>query len=162
MKDPQKTLPFLSYGDATKNAINYISHILQRSTTQPRSQILPLPPMLPQTQSENLQLKNIPRITVPALRVEPVSQPPRVQTHQSTPTPPQRVQQATSHRLDQDPNPRIKKFTKYLKTPQIPYSRKTQEAPRQVHHRLRRSLCNFRKNSAFKQHRTLFPTIYSN
>ena len=45
MKDPLKTLPFLSYGDATKNVINQISHILHRSTYQPRLQILPLPPL---------------------------------------------------------------------------------------------------------------------
>ena len=37
-----KTLPFLFYGDATKNTINNISHILHRSTSKPRSQILTL------------------------------------------------------------------------------------------------------------------------
>ena len=81
MKDTPKTLPFLSYGDATKNAINNIFHILQRSTYQPRLQILSLPPMLPQSQSENPQLQNISSITVPAQRMEPILQPPRVQTH---------------------------------------------------------------------------------
>ena len=35
MKNPTKKLPFLSYVDATKNAINKIAHILHRSTSQP-------------------------------------------------------------------------------------------------------------------------------
>ena len=73
MKGPSKKILFFSYGDATKNAINQIDHIFHRSTSQPRLQILPLPPMLPQPQSENLQLQNIPSIPVPYLRVEPVS-----------------------------------------------------------------------------------------
>ena len=47
MKDPLKTLPLLSYGNATKNAINQIAHILNRSKYQPRLQILPLPHLLP-------------------------------------------------------------------------------------------------------------------
>ena len=47
MKDPPKTLPFLSYGDATKKSINHIAHILQRRTAQTRIKILPLLPMLP-------------------------------------------------------------------------------------------------------------------
>ena len=80
-KYPLKTLPFFSYGDA-KIMINHIAHILQRSTSQTRLQILPLPPMLPQTKSENLQLQNIPSILVPAPRVEPFYQYLRVKTHQ--------------------------------------------------------------------------------
>ena len=47
MKDPPKTLPFFSCGDATKNTINQIVDILQRSTSQTRIQILPLPSTLP-------------------------------------------------------------------------------------------------------------------
>ena len=47
MKYHPKTPPFLSYVEATKNAINRISHILRRNTSQPRLKILPLPPMLP-------------------------------------------------------------------------------------------------------------------
>ena len=66
MKKPPKTLTFLSCGDATKNAINQIAHILHRSTSKPRLQILPLPPLLPQAQSENIQLQNIPSIPVPS------------------------------------------------------------------------------------------------
>ena len=68
-KDPPITLPLLSYGDATKNAINNIAQILQRSTSQPHLQNLPVPPLLTQTQSENLQLQNIPSIPVPSPRV---------------------------------------------------------------------------------------------
>ena len=56
-KDPPNTLTFLSYGDATKNVINQISHILKISTSQPRLQILPLPLILPQTQSEIFNFK---------------------------------------------------------------------------------------------------------
>ena len=154
------TLPFLSYSDATKHEINQISHILKRSTSQPCLQILLLPPMLSQTKSENIQLQNIPSIPVPAPRVEPFFQPPRGQTHQYEPIPPTREKLSTPPSLDPHPNPLIKKITKYLKTPQIPKSRKTQAAPRKVQHQLRRSLCNFRKISAPKQHRTLLPTIY--
>ena len=94
-KTPPKKITLLSYGYATKNAINQIFHILHRNTYQPHLQILPLPPMLPQTQSENLQLQNIPSIPVPALMVELVSQPPIVQTHQSLPTSPTRLHRFT-------------------------------------------------------------------
>ena len=41
IKDTPKKFSFLSYGDATKNSINHIAHILQQSTTQPRLPILP-------------------------------------------------------------------------------------------------------------------------
>ena len=90
MKDPSKTLPFLSYGGATKNAINQIFHIWQRSTSQTRLQIFPLPPMLPKSQNENIQHQKIIITPAPAPRVEPVSQRPRVQTQDSAPTPPPR------------------------------------------------------------------------
>ena len=35
LKDPPKTISFLSYGNETKNAINQIAHIFQRSIAQP-------------------------------------------------------------------------------------------------------------------------------
>ena len=35
LQDPPKTLPFLAYGDDTKNAITKIAHLLQRGVTQP-------------------------------------------------------------------------------------------------------------------------------
>ena len=98
------------YGDATKNAINQIPHILQRIISQPHLQILPLPPMLPQTQSGNLQLQNIPSIPVPDPRVEPVFQPMRVQMYQLATTPPTMAHPSTSPSLDPHPNPWIKKF----------------------------------------------------
>ena len=123
MKYPPKTLPLLSYGDA-KQIINHIVHILH-TTSQPRLQILPLPPLLPQTQSENLQVQNIPSMPVPALMMEPFLQTPRVQIIQSAPTPPPIMQPSTSLSLDPDPNPWNKKITKYLKSPQIPKARKT-------------------------------------
>ena len=146
MKNPLNTLPFLSYGDAKKNAINQISHIFHRSTYQPHLQILPLPILLPQTQNKNLQLQNIPIIPVPDPRLEPVLKPPRVQLIQPAPIPPTILQPSTSPSLDPDPNPWIRKFTKYLKSPQIPKSRKTQAAPWQVQHRLCHSPRNFKQN----------------
>ena len=54
LKDPPNTLPLFYYGDATKNVTNQISHILQRSIAQPCLKILPLPPMLPQSQNKSL------------------------------------------------------------------------------------------------------------
>ena len=36
LRDPLNTLPFLYYGDASKNTINRIAHILQRSTDHHR------------------------------------------------------------------------------------------------------------------------------
>ena len=78
IKDPPKTLPFLSYGDATKNVINKISRILQRSTARPCLQILPFPPILPQSQNKNIVPPKITSNPAPAPRVEPSAQPPRV------------------------------------------------------------------------------------
>ena len=129
-KNPSKTLTFLLYCDATKNEINQIYHILHRSTYQPHLQNLPLPPLLTQTQNENFQLQNIPRIPVPDPRVELVSQPTRVQLLQPAPTPPPGLQTSPPPSLDPYPNPWIKKFTTYLKSPQITESSKTQTAPR--------------------------------
>ena len=86
MKKKLKTLPFLSYGDATKYAIHKIAYILQRITYQPHIQILLLPPMLPQSQNENLQPPKITIIPAPYPRVELVLQPPRVQAQDSEPT----------------------------------------------------------------------------
>ena len=90
----------MSYGDAIKNEINQIAHIFQRSTAQLRIQILPLPPMLPQSQNENLQPPEITSIPPPDPRVEPVSKSPRVKTQESAPTPPPRDQSYTSPSLD--------------------------------------------------------------
>ena len=146
MKNLPKTLPLLWYGDATKNVINQISHILHRSTPQPCLQILPLPPLLPQTQNVNFQDQTIPSISVASPRVGPVSQPLRVKLNQLLPTPPPIIQLYTSPSLDPDPNPWIKKISKCLKSPQIPKARETQAAPRQVQHRLCLSSLNFRKN----------------
>ena len=56
MKDPPKTLPFFYYV-YTKKGINIFLHILNRSTSQPRLQILPLQPLLPHTQSEKFNFK---------------------------------------------------------------------------------------------------------
>ena len=100
IKDRPKTLHLLYYGDATKNVINNIAQILHRSTSQPRLQILPLPPLLTQTQSENIKLQNIPSIPVPAPRVESILQPPRVKIFKSAPTRPPILHHYTSPSLD--------------------------------------------------------------
>ena len=99
MSDHPKTLTFFPYGDATQNAINQISHNQQISTDQPRIQNLPLPPMLPQNQNENLQPPKITSITAPFPRVKPVLLPPRVQTQKSAPTRPPRQQPSKSPRF---------------------------------------------------------------
>ena len=87
MKKPLNILPFLSYVDAKKNAINQISHILHINTSQPRVQILPLLPLLPQTQNETYQDQNTLSIPVAAPRVEPVLQPLTLQLLQTAPLP---------------------------------------------------------------------------
>ena len=86
IKDPTKTINFLSYGDATKNVMNQIAHILQRSTDQHSLKILPLPPMLPHTQNQNIPPQKIASTPASSLRVEPFVQPPRVQEIPSSPT----------------------------------------------------------------------------
>ena len=101
--------------------------------------------MIPQTQSENLQLQNILSITVPAPRVEPILQPPRVKMHKSAPPSSPRAQPSKSPSLDPHPNPWIKIVSKYLKTPQIPKARKTQAAPQQTQHCLLRPPGKFRQ-----------------
>ena len=79
MKYPLKTLPLFHYVNATKNAINQIDHILQRITSQACLQNLPLHPMLPQSQNENIQHQQIISTSAPA---------PRVKTQELEPIPP--------------------------------------------------------------------------
>ena len=66
------TLPFLSYVDTTKTVINQILQIFQRSTFQPHLKTFPLPPILPQSQNDNIQHQNIISTPAPAPRLEPV------------------------------------------------------------------------------------------
>ena len=132
---------------------------MHRSTYQLLLQILSLPPLQLQTQSENIQLQNIPSIPVPATRVEPVLQPPRVKIIQSAPTPPPRLQPSTSPSFDTNINPWIKNL-------QNVWSHLS--SPKPGKHR--RHLCKFytvyaatratlEKLSAPKQLSTLSPTI---
>ena len=109
-KDPRRHLIYCLMAMQQKNAINQIDHIFHRSISQPRLKNLPLPPLLPQNQSENLQLKNIPSIPVPALRLELVFKTLRLQIIQSSHTLPPRLQPSTSSSLDPYPNPWIKKL----------------------------------------------------
>ena len=69
IKYPLKTLILLSYSDATKNASNHIAHIFHRSTAQPRLQILPFPPIIPQSQNKNILLPKIISPPAPSPRV---------------------------------------------------------------------------------------------
>ena len=89
---PPEDTPFLVlWRCKNKKEINQIARILQRSTSQPRLQILPLPPMLPQSQNENIQHQKIISTPAPDLRVEPVFQPPGVKKVFSTHTASNRV-----------------------------------------------------------------------
>ena len=104
------TLPFLSYVDTTKTVINQILQIFQRSTSQPHLKKIPLPPMLPQSQNENIQHQKIISTSAPDLRVEPVFQPMRVLTFGSEHPHPPRYQPSTYLSLDPHSNPWIKIF----------------------------------------------------
>ena len=131
IKYPPKTLPFLSYGDATKKSINHIAHILQRSIAQPRSPILPLPSMLPQSHTPYPSPVIITHTDAPAPRVEPVVQPLRVQTHVTYPISPTRVQHSPSPRLDSFTNPCIKIVYKKKENPHIIPTKQKQASSRQ-------------------------------
>ena len=129
MKYPSNTLTFLFYGYETKKSINHIAHILQRSTSQPRLQIIPLHPMLPQSQAKNIQHQNVIRTPAPAPRVEQVLQPPRVLTQESAHKQHPRYQTSTPPRLDPHSNPCIRRFKRYKKTPQIIKSKNNKRHP---------------------------------
>ena len=60
--------------------IGQIYCILQQSTAQPCFQILPLPPMLPQSQIQNISPPKTTNTPALAPRVEPVVKPLRVKT----------------------------------------------------------------------------------
>jgi hypothetical protein len=94
LQDPPKTLPFLSYGDATKNAVTKIAQLLQRSVPQPRLPIPPLVPLVTQPASA------LPR--VPPVLPSPVDSP-RVQTNVPVP----RVQVYAPFQSIQPPNTRV-------------------------------------------------------
>ena len=83
--------------------------------------------MLPQSQNANFQPPEIASILPPALRVEPVFQPRRLQTQESAPTlsPIEKPYKPPSL----DIIPLILKITKYKKIPQILKTRKTKAAP---------------------------------
>ena len=95
LKDPPKTLPFLSYGDATKNSATNIAQLLQRSVPQPRLPVMSLDPLFPLTNQPVSALPRLPTVlpspvvsprvqsTVPAPRVHdyaPVQPTPRLST----------------------------------------------------------------------------------
>ena len=111
MKYPLKKVLLLYYGVATRNAINQISHILHRSTSQPRLQIYPYHQCYHRLRVKISYFK-ISQHTSTISEGKPLFKPPRVQKLQSSPTPPPRLQPYTSPSLDPHKNPWIKKSTK--------------------------------------------------
>ena len=99
-KRPPKEIWFIGLWVFNKNSINQISHILQRSTSQPLLQNLPLPPMLSQSQNQNLLPPNIPKIPVPAPRVDRAVKPLMVQTQKKAPTSSLKLKHSTYPSLD--------------------------------------------------------------
>ena len=97
-----------------------------------------MPTILPQSQNKNLLPSNITNTSSPTPRVEPVVQPPRVQTLMTSPTSPPNVKPSTPPRSDQHSNPRIEK-PKIKKIPQILPTKQNQAAPQKFQHGLRRS-----------------------
>ena len=93
-----------------KKKINHIVHILQRSTAHPHLKMLPLPPMLLQSHTQDISPDIITHPDAPYMRVEQVVQPPRVNTTRTSPTSPPRVQHTPSPRPDPFTNPWIKTF----------------------------------------------------
>ena len=136
IQDPPKTLPFLSYGDATKNAINHIAHILQRSTAQPWLSILPLALILPQVQTQTPFPNLIICPDAPSPRVVTDLKPLRVQLSKPVPIAPLRVKDAPSTSIDTHTNPFIEVvYNSNNNTPSIKTKTKT-DLPHQVQHRL--------------------------
>ena len=160
IKYPPKTPNFFSYGDATKNEINQITHIFQRSTAQHRINILPLPLMLPQSQNENLQPPKITSIPTLSPRVEPVMHSPRFQTQESAPTPPPREQPSTSPSLGTYSNAWIKKFQNIRRYPRFSKPGKHKRHPGKLSISYAVTRANLGHISAPKQNSTLFPTLY--
>ena len=79
LQDPPKTLPFLAYGNDTKNAITKIAHLLQQSVTQPQLPLIPVTPLGPRTTQPVSALSRFPMVLPP-----PVASP-RVQSTVSAP-----------------------------------------------------------------------------
>ena len=92
IQDPPKTLPFLAYGDDTKNAITKIAHLLQRSVTHPRFPLIPVTPMGPRTKQPVSALSRLPTLLTSAVaspRVQSTVPAPRVHDYAPVqPTPP--------------------------------------------------------------------------
>ena len=118
LKYPPKQFPFLSYVNATKNTINQIAHILQKIIAQPRLQILPLTPMLSQSQNKNPLPPKITSTTEPAPRLELFDQPLKVKRLEPASATHPRVQPSTTPSLDSHANPWTKDFLKNKKIPQ--------------------------------------------
>ena len=84
LKDPPKKFTFLAYGDATKNAVTKIAHLLQRSAPQPRLPVIPLNPLFPLTKQSSSALPRLPPVLpspVDYPRVQSIVPAPRVQDY---------------------------------------------------------------------------------
>jgi hypothetical protein len=103
LKEPPKNLPFLQYGNETKNALIQISEIVQKAVSKPK-----MSPIIPVTPSP-------PRVQTPSITPTP----PRVQTPSITPTevPPSPIKQIPSLPL---PIPIKPKFISQPYTHQVP------------------------------------------
>ena len=143
MKDPPNTLPFFSNFDATKNVINHITHIFKEAHLSPVRKFYHY---LQCYHRVRMKILTIISTLAQSPRVKPVLQPPKVKTKDSAPTPPPIDHPSSYPILDPYSNPWSKKISKYKKTPHILKSIKTQAAPRQVQHRLRRSPRNIGTN----------------
>ena len=120
-------------------------HILKRSTAPPRLQILPLPPILPQSHDKNLLPKKITSKTAPSPRVEPVVQHLSVQIISSPPHP---LQEWSLQNPLAWINIQIHGLTiaKNKWTLQILQTKKKQMAPRNFQDQLCSSMCNIGTN----------------
>ena len=118
--------------------------------------------MLPQSQNKNIEHQNIISTPAPAPRVEPVSQPLRVQTQQSAPTPPTKYQPSTSPRFKPHSNPWVKIFKNIRKHPRSSKPKKHKRHSGKFNTDYYVPRAKLRKISVPKQHSTLLPTIYSN
>ena len=84
LQDTPKTLPFLAYGDDTKNTITKIAHLLQRSVPQPRLPVITLTPLVPITKQPVSALPRLPPVLpypVDSPRVQSTVPAPRVQNY---------------------------------------------------------------------------------
>ena len=120
----------------------------------------PLPPILQQSQNENLQPPEITSIPAPDPRLEPVLQPLRLQIQESAPKPPPREQPSTYPSLNLISL--IKIYINIRRYPRFSKPGKHKRHPSKFNTVNAVPRATLGQISASKQHSILFPTIYSN